>query len=252
VRTTYSWASDTNEVAYVKEPRLVAVFGTADVPIQGGQGIRRPYPLPGQPCPSSDWTPDGTHGNGSGVWALDHNLVRRHNWGMTDLNPWCSTATVGPGAKQEADRHHRGGFSFTLFNVQRDFVFNPGPGDHDYDGVTSSSNSFDIWRRNANGSAGIPSPDGAKVDPCPGGDSPPEICDIRIGTKLPIGEASSANAWELGRVPNDVQYAPYGQYGVFLAMEAWRASTSLWDPTYLPRSRRLPAKGVNYSQSFSF
>jgi hypothetical protein len=247
VRTTYTWASDTDDVAYVKEPRIVAVFGTADVPIHSGLGVSREFP---PNCIRSSW--DGTEGHGSGVWALDDDLVRRHHWGMRDLNPWCSTATIGPGAKYEADRHHRGGFSFSLFGVQRDFVYDPNPGDHDYDGVISNHRSFNVWRRDADGAAGIPSPDGAIVDRCPGGDLPPELCDVSIGTKLTIGEASSANAWELGRVPNDVEYAPYGQYGVFIAMEGWRASTSLWDPKYLPRSRTLPGIGVSYSQSFSF
>ncbi len=230
VRTTYTWQSDTNDIAYIKEPRIVAVFGTSDLPVYYGVGQTRDYPPNCNPPRH-----DGTYGYGQGVWALDPGLNGMEAWDMDDVVPWCSTVKVGPGAPIPHN-YHRGGFSFNVVGVWRDLFYDDA-GYHDYDGVTSNFNS---WRRNSDGAASPPQ--GTQLTPCPGGDVPSEACPVWIGKKQPICDTCAANAWELGRVP--------GQYGVFVAMEAWRASISIWN--YLERARRLPAHGVNYAQSFKF
>jgi hypothetical protein len=60
---------------------------------------------------------------------------------------------------------------------------------------------------------------------------------------------SPANAWELARVPNDTQYGPYGQQGVFTAMEGWRASIAPGTISSAPES--FPP-GTTYYESFTF
>jgi hypothetical protein len=165
---------------------------------------------------------------------------------MNDVVPWCSTFTVGPGATAAERQYHRGGFSFDVGGSQYErnlSVEDPGYF-HDYDGPTQPTVNFNGWRRQADFSPGIPP---GNLTPCPGGDVPAWVCpdpqhQVQIGPKQPIGDSYPANAWELGRVP--------GQYGVFVAMESWRASVNVWN--YLERSRRLPAQGTTYSESFKF
>jgi len=240
VSTTVTWQSWTNDVVYVKEPRIVSVLGTAEVPIYTGQGQYRP------PSSCAPPTPDGTYGYGDGVWGLEPDLLRKdykpgHYWPMDDVVPWCSTITVGPGATGADRRYHRGGFSFDVGSSQYErnlSVEDPGYF-HDYDGPTQPTKNFNGWRRQADPSPGIPQ---GTLTPCPGGDVPKSACPVAIGSSQSICESCAANAWELGRVP--------GQYGVFVAMEAWRASVNIWN--FLERSRRLPAQGTTYSESFRF
>jgi len=247
VTTTYTWQSDTNAETYIKEPRIVAVFGTVDVPIYDFWGITRP--------PQNCWDApaDGTFGHGAGAWALQPDLLRRgdkdHHFRMNDSVPWCSTVTVGPGATSGARRYHRGGVSFDVVGVPRNLsVEDPGYGhDYDADPKTPEIPNFNEWRRTADGAAGIPP---GKLTPCPGGDIPVEVCPVSIGSSKPICDACAANAWELGRVPNALQHAPYGQHGVFVAVEAWRASIGPWN--FLERSRRLPASGTRYREVLKF
>jgi hypothetical protein len=234
VLNSTTWSSDTASTdVYIKEPRIVSVLGTSDVPIYTGQGQYRP---PGSCVPP---TPDGTYGYGDGVWGLEPDLLRKdykpgHYWSMNDVVPWCSTITVGPGATGSDRRYHRGGFSFDVVGAQQPrnlSVEDPGYF-HDYDGPTQATRNFNVWRRDADPRAVIPG-----YEPTCAGNDPTEHC------RMPICESCSANAWELGRVP--------GQYGVFAAIEAWRASIGLND--YWGRARRIaPTGSPPYSEALKF
>jgi len=243
VKSSYTWQSDTNDVAYIKEPRIVAVLGTSNVPIYLGTGKWRAIPPPEQPCGAA--IDDGTYGNGAGVWALEPNLVRvtdtDHHWDVNDVVPWCSTITVGPGATGAGRRYHRGGFSFNVLGTPRNFSVEDHGYNHDYDGVPQFPDdlNFNAWRRNADPAEGIPGYGGT----C-------QTKDRNEHCRMPLCDTCAANAWEIARVPNEARYAPFGQQGVFIAMEAWRASVGIND--YLGRARRLPAFGTYYTEAFKF
>jgi len=236
VLTTTTWLVDAtdNTDLFGKEPRIVSVFGTAEVPVYNGQGKYRDGP------PNCDPPrPDGTYGYGDGVWGLEPDLLRKdykpgHYWTMNDVVPWCSTISVGPGATSSDRQYHRGGFSFDVVNAQhpRDFTVEDPGYYHDYDGPSQPTRNFNVWRRNADSRAVIP----GYEHTCTTGQTT-EHC------RMPICDTCSANAWELGRDP--------GQYGVFVAIEAWRASIGLDD--YWGRARRIPQLGAPpYSETFKF
>ena len=188
VKTTYTWQSTTtNDDVYIKEPRIVAVLGSSDIPVQ--QGSERPGCVGGGS--------DGTSGGGSGVWALkptlDRNAIGVQHRGMETADPRACLPTVGPGATQPASRYNRGGFSFNVAGVPRALVYD-NAGSHDYDADTALN--FNAWRRNAESA---PSPPGYQ--------------------RLSICDACAANAWEFGRLS--------GQHGVTMALMGWRASITL-------------------------
>jgi hypothetical protein len=230
VTTNYEWESDaSNPNVYIKEPRIVADLGTSDVPIYQGQGQYRDLP------PNCDPPrPDGTNGAGNGLWGLTPTLTRindnYHHWDMKDVVPWCSTITIGPGAVEQGRGYHRGGFSFDIAGVQR-YLSVEDPGyNHDYDSYPNFAETlnFNGWRRDADLAPSRPN----YRTPC--GKNPPPRALCRMG----IGEGYSANAWEAARRPF--------QYGVFLAIEAWRASIGIDD--YWGRARALPNAGTTYSE----
>jgi len=237
VLTTTTWQVDAtdNTNLYGKEPRLVSVLGTAEVPVYTGQGIYR------DPSPNCFTTAaDGTYGYGDGVWALEPDLLRKdylpgHWWAMNDAVPWCSTITVGPGATSSDRQYHRGGFSFDVVDAQhpRDLTVEDPGYYHDYDGPSQPTRNFNVWRRNADSRVAMP---GYEKHTCSTTD-PKEVC------RMPICDTCAANAWELGRIP--------GQYGVFVAIEGWRASIGLDD--FWGRARRIPQLGSPaYSETAKF